>query len=155
MAVFIFKVFSIAIKTLARPVINWVAVSNKQNIQESKGRFNVFLRQRMIGIGQTINYCTLELNRRVFGLKITSSKKTLSNDKAVERGVEFCSELIIYSICLMWPIYETIKSNKKGKKQQDKERDALINMQNELNELFELHEENVNGMKVIKEAGSI
>ena len=139
MAVFVFKILSIAIRTLARPLINWVTYYNRLKVQESKHKFGIFMKNKLILLGQTIHYYNMKINRKIFGLtKETGTIKPLTSDKALERGAEVISEVIVYSILLTIPIYEMIKSYKSNKEKEKKKKEYLIKMQDDLESQIEL-----------------
>jgi hypothetical protein len=138
MAVFVFKILSIAIRTLARPLINWLSYYNRIKLQESPNKLAIFTRTRLILLGNNINYYNILLNRKVFGMtKETSTIKPLTDDKALERGAELISEIIVYTILLTIPIYEMIKSYKSNVQKEKKKKDYLIKMQTDVETLIE------------------
>ncbi len=150
MAVFFFKIFSIAIKTLARPLINWVTYYNRLKVQESNHKVAIFIRNKLISTGQNFHYYNTLLNKKIFGLTKETTIKTLSEDKALERGAEFISEVIVYSILLTLPIYEMIKSYKSTQQKEKKKKDYLNKMQTDLDMMIESHIINKNSIQDIK-----
>jgi hypothetical protein len=152
MAVFFFKIVSIAVKTLARPLILWVSYYNRLKVQESKNRYAIFLKNRLIWIGQTFNYYNIMLNRQIFRLtKDTGPIKLLSEEKALERGAEFVSELIVYSIILTVPIIEMLKSYKNNQIKEKKKKDYLIKIQNDVDSMIESHMNNSRNIKELRD----
>jgi len=152
MAVFVFKIISIAIRTLARPLINWVSYYNRIKVQESKNKSGVLIRNRLVWLGQTINYYNILLNRRIFGLtKDTGTIKALTQDKALERGAELISEIIVYSILLTIPIYEMIKSYKSTVEKERKKKEAIVNMQTDIDCLIEVNLQNRTNIECLSE----
>jgi hypothetical protein len=150
MAVFVFKVFTIAIKTLARPLINWVTYYNRLKMQESEHKFAVFTRNKLIRIGQTLNYYNSLLNKKIFGLTKETTIKTLTPDKALERGAELISEIVVYSILLSLPVYEMIKSFKTNKIKNEKKKEYLLNIQRDCQDMVELRSKNLKNLNEIK-----
>jgi hypothetical protein len=69
--------------------------------------------------------------------KETSTIKPLTDDKALERGAELISEIIVYTILLTIPIYEMIKSYKSNVQKEKKKKDYLIKMQTDVETLIE------------------
>lgn len=151
MAVILFKAISIAVKTLARPLINWVTYYNRMKLQESNHRVVLLIKGRLIWIGQTTHYYNTLLNRRLFGLIKDQEIKALPNDKALERGAEFISEVIVYTIILIVPLYEMIKSQKLTKAKEHKKKEFLINIQNDVDSLIEQNEQMWNNVIDIKQ----
>jgi hypothetical protein len=150
MAVFVFKILSIAIRTLARPLINWVSYYNRIKLQESPNKFATFLRNRMIKLGNTTNYYNILINRKIFGMtKETSAIKSLTDDKALERGAELISEIIVYTILLTIPICEMIKSYKSNQLKEKKKKEFIAKMQTDVDDLIEgnvVRSQNINQM---------
>lgn len=151
MAVFVFKILSIAIRTLARPLINWVTYYNRLKVQESKNKSAVFIKDKLIQLGQSTNYYNILLNRKIFGLtKDTSVIKKLNPDKALEKGAEIISEFFVYSILLTIPIYEMIKSYKSNKIKDEQKKQHIVNMQNDVDLIIEKNIVSENSIKEIK-----
>jgi hypothetical protein len=150
MSVLLFKILSIAVKTLARPLINWLSYYNRLRVQESNHRIMVFLRLRLVWIGQKFNYYNVLINRKIFGLVKEEEIKPLTDEKALERGAELLSEMIVYSIILGIPIYEMIKSQKSSAAKEKKKKDFLINIQTDCDNLVENSMENRRSLEDIK-----
>lgn len=109
MSALIFKAVTVIVKTTAKPFIAWMSHYNKQMLRESTNSFHNFIKNRMINIGQSYNYYYTKFNRKILRLKANDPIKLLSEDKAMEKGVEFVSEVVVYLIILGIPIYELIK----------------------------------------------
>jgi hypothetical protein len=137
MAVFAFKILSIAIRTLARPLINWVTYYNRIKVQESQNKSAVFIKHRLIWLGQTTNYYNILINRKIFGLSKETTIKALTTDKALEKGAEVISEIIVYSILLTIPIYEMIKAYKSNNQKEKQKKEYLVNMQTDVENTIE------------------
>jgi hypothetical protein len=151
MAVFVFKILSIAIRTLARPLINWVTYYNRIKVQESKNKSALFIKNKLIQLGQSANYYNILLNRKIFGLtKDTQVIKPLNPDKALEKGAEIISEFFVYSILLTIPIYEMIKSYKSNKIKEEQKKQHIVNMQNNVDLIIEKNIVSENAIKEIK-----
>jgi hypothetical protein len=150
MAVFLFKVVSIAVRTLARPLINWLSYYNRIKMQESKNIFAIFMKNKLIFLGQNFHYYNVLLNRKIFGLSKESVIKPLTEDKALERGAELISEMIVYSILLIVPSYEMIKSYKTTQQKNQKKKDYMVKIQTEVESMIELNLKNSSQVKEIK-----
>jgi hypothetical protein len=110
MSALIFKAITVLVKTTAKPFIAWISHYNKQMLRESTNSFHNFVKNRMINIGQSYNYYYTKFNRKILRLKANDPIKLLSEDKAMEKGVEFVSEIIVYLIIIGIPIYELKKA---------------------------------------------
>lgn len=151
MSVVFFKALSIAIRTLARPLINYVSYYNRLKVQESNNKVAIVIRGRLIWLGQTFNYYNTRFNRAIFKLATPQAIKPLADDKALERGAELISEFIVYSILLIIPTLEMIKSYKSGKAKEEKKKDFLINIQKDIDTLIEKNHNNIKEVKDIKQ----
>jgi hypothetical protein len=66
-------------------------------------------------MGNFYNRIDTKINRKF--LKLTNEDffvKPLNNELAIEKGVEFFYEMIIYMILLGFPIYEMMRANKES-----------------------------------------
>lgn len=140
MAVFFFKVVSLAVRTLARPLINWVSYYNRLRMQQSQNIFIISLRNRLVFLGQNFHYYNTLINRKIFRLNDKVPIKPLSEEKALERGAELISECIVYSILLTIPLYEIVKAYRSGNKKQQQKKEFLIKMQTDLRDYIEIQE---------------
>jgi hypothetical protein len=113
MAIFIFKVLAVVIRTTAKPLISWATYYNRIKLQENPK--NVFIKERIIWLGQMTNYYNAKFNRLVFRLSPNEPIKKLTDDKAIEKGSEFFSEILIYAILLAIPILEWLRQYKLNK----------------------------------------
>jgi hypothetical protein len=147
MSVFLFKSLSLLVRTLARPLINWVSYYNRMKMQESENKFVIFIRNRLENLGQKFNYYNTFFNRKLFKLADTQPIKPLTAEKALERGAELVSEFIVYSILLTLPTYEIYRQTKNNKIKEQKKKDFLIGIQKEVDRLIESHYENRKDIK--------
>jgi hypothetical protein len=111
MAILIFKVLALVIRTVAKPLISWASYYNRIKLQESNHKY-MFVKEYIIWFGQMTNYYNTKFNRKFFKLPSSDPIKKLSEDKAIEKGAEFISEVIIYTILLSIPIFEWWRQSK-------------------------------------------
>lgn len=133
MSVFLFKTFTVAVKALARPVVNYFAYYNRIKLQESNNKAMVKIRDGLIYLGQNFNYYNTLFNRKMFNLSNKSPIQPLSADKALERGAELISEFIVYSIIIAFPTIEIIKSQIKSQQKEYQKLKNINDMRNDLN----------------------
>lgn len=117
MAILVFKVFTLVVKTVAKPLISWITHYNKLKLQESNSKF-LFIKNKIVWVGQVVNYYNIKINRKLFRLSNNEPIKALSEDKAVEKGAEFISELLVYSIVITLPILEWYRGSQIAKQEQ-------------------------------------
>jgi hypothetical protein len=114
MAIFIFKIIALVVRTTAKPLITWATYYNRLKLQESNAKYK-YIRKYIIGIGQITNYYNIKFNRKFFRLPSTDPIKRLTDDKAIEKGAEVASEIVIYTILLAIPILEWWRQSKINK----------------------------------------
>lgn len=98
------KVFSLIVRAFSRPLINYTKryhASNKDNTFK-------FIRTFFIRLGNYYNKMETKINKKFLKIEITDDVfiKPLSDDVAIDKGVEFFYEVIFYSIVLSLPLYE-------------------------------------------------
>lgn len=151
MSVVFIKVISIAVRTLARPLVSYVTYYNRMKLQESDHKITRFIKNKLTSLGQNYNYYNILLNRRIFGLAKEQVIKPLTEDKALERGAEFISEAIVYTILLTIPTLEMLRSLKNSKIKEQKKKDFLIQIQKNNESLIELYDKNLFIINEIKD----
>ncbi len=114
MAIFIFKILALVVRTVAKPLITWATYYNRIKLQESNHKY-IYLKEYIIWIGQMTNYYNIKFNRKFFKLPSNDPIKKLTDDKAIEKGSEFVSEIIIYTVLLSIPIFEWWRQSKIAK----------------------------------------
>ncbi len=110
MAIFIFKILAVVIRTAAKPLISWATYYNRLKLQENSK--NNYIKEKIIWIGQMTNYYNTRINRKLFRLSPYDPIKMLTDEKAIEKGSEFISEILIYTILLSIPILEWWRQSK-------------------------------------------
>lgn len=122
------KGFNIFIRTMAKPVVKWILDHKKTDILGNVkiGKIGKVL----VYIGQKHNIITTKINRKIMGLSNISEIKHLTEEKALEKGTEFCSELIVYSILIFVPIIEWKKQAKISALKEKNEMDELEDLKN-------------------------
>jgi optic atrophy 3 protein len=149
MAIFVFKVVTLIVRTVAKPLIQWVTYYNKLKLQEQRSNL-AFIKDRIIWTGQVVNYYNVKINRQLFRLSKTEPIKPLSEDKAIEKGAEFLSEFLVYSILITLPIYEYLRQNKINKQTEYLKEQEIRRMKNDINALTAQNQnliENINELK--------
>lgn len=112
MSLIIIKAITILVKTTAKPIVSWISYYNKIVLRESQDVKHNIIKRKLIDLGQNYNFFYTKFNRMILRLKKTDPIRLLPEDKALEKGVEFLSELMAYSIILTIPIYELNKAYK-------------------------------------------
>ena len=127
------KGFNIFIRTMAKPIIKWVLDHKKTDIL---GNVKVGkIGKVFIYIGQKHNILSTKINRKILGLSNISEIKDLPEEKALEKGTEFCSEILVYSILIFVPIIEWRKQAKNAEIKEKKELENLEKIKKNLERL--------------------
>jgi hypothetical protein len=138
MSMFIFKLITLIIRTIARPMITWVTYYNKLKLQQqTKGKFSIWVRSNLIWIGQTTNYYNIVINRKLFKISTNTAVTNLTEEKALERGAEAVTEFFVYSILIILPIFEMIRQSKIAKQKEAIKEDGIKEMKYELEDAIE------------------
>ena len=114
MAILIFKVVTLVVRTIAKPLIQWITFYNRLKLQEKNSKLN-FIKEEIVWMGQVVNYYNIKINRKLFRLSNTEPIKPLSEEKAIEKGAEFLSELLVYTILISLPVMEWFRQSKINK----------------------------------------
>lgn len=136
MSIILFKLITLIVRTIARPLIVWVSYYKKMKLQQSNSSVHMFIRHRLIWTGQNINYYNTIINRKLFKIQSTSAVTSLSEDKALEKGAETLSEFLVYSILIVVPIFEWFRLSKISKKKELKKEKKIKEMRYELDEML-------------------
>lgn len=117
MAIFIVKFVIILIKSTAKPVVNWFTHYNRLAIKEYKGSNSNNVKNFLKIIGQFYYVYLTKFNRRILKVKTNTPIRLLPEEKAVDKGIEILSELLLYTIILGIPVYELLTGAKYKKKE--------------------------------------
>jgi hypothetical protein len=149
MAIFIFKILALVIRTVAKPLITWATYYNRLKLQEPDFKYKI-VRDYTIWFGQMTNYYNTKFNRRFFKLPATDPIKKLTDDKAIEKGAEFLSEFFIYSILISLPVLEWWRQSKINKIKEEMKEIGLKRMRIDAELLMKENEEYKKELKQIK-----
>lgn len=143
MSILFFRVVNHVIRVMARPVISWITFYNKNYLKnkENKSFLIKWLIKELGDFGQFYNKMNNKMNKRVFNLKSIDVNKPISEEKALEKGIEILSEILIYALVLSIPIYEFLKINKIAKLKSKEKVDKIKYMENTLLEISEKNKE--------------
>ncbi len=152
MSAFLFKGLSVATKSLARPLINYLAYYNRIKLQESNIHIFVKLKDGLIFLGQKFNYYSIVFNRKMFKLSTKTPIHNLTPEKALERGAELISEFIVYSFLITFSTLEIIKSHKKSTEKEKQKNENLMKMRYDLFDIIDDNYEILKDLKVMKKS---
>ena len=123
-------------------------------LQEPHSQYQ-YLKSKIIWVGQMTNYYSTRINRKLFQLPSADPIKKLTDDKAIEKGAEFISEILIYSVLLALPILEWKRQSNINKIKDEITERGLARMKKDI-ELISKENSNIrNDIIYIKEVISI
>eukprot|EP01016_Furgasonia_blochmanni_P026484 TRINITY_DN2811_c0_g1_i1.p1 TRINITY_DN2811_c0_g1~~TRINITY_DN2811_c0_g1_i1.p1 ORF type:complete len:242 (-),score=45.97 TRINITY_DN2811_c0_g1_i1:123-848(-) len=98
------KVASLFLKVFTKPLVNYT----KRYHMGSRGTHDFFMRKFFIRLGQAFNRYEVRINRRYLKIKNDEdfSIKLLNDEVAIQKGVEFFYELVVYGVLVAIPIWE-------------------------------------------------
>lgn len=134
MSILLFKALNHIIRTLARPIINRFTTYKKKYLKENKlkkGPVLVLIRF-FTCLGQFTNRTNNKINKKIFNIKSIDVNSLLPEDKALEKGIETFSEIIIYIILLSIPIYEFKRVNDLNYNKELEKKTLLKNMHHDV-----------------------
>jgi hypothetical protein len=138
MSMFFFKLITLIIRTIAKPMVSWVSHYNKLRLQQqATGKFGLWARSKLIWLGQTTNYYNIVINRKLFKISTNTAITSLTEEKALERGAEAVSEFLVYSILIILPIAEMIRQSKMSKQKEAGKEKYIIEMKFELEDVID------------------
>jgi hypothetical protein len=131
MSMMLVKVINLLVRTMAKPLISWVTHYKKMKLSQdlTLNPFQRSARNQMIFIGQKWNYFNTIINRKLFKINSTSAVTQLSEDKALEKGAEFLSEFLVYSILILIPVLEWMRQSRISKHKEQHKQEKLEEMQ--------------------------
>lgn len=135
MSLFVFKIITLVVRTLAKPMIAWVTHYKKIALMQSKSDINLFWKNRLVNLGNRVDHFNTFINRKIFRLKPEPFKK-LSDEKALERGAEFFSEVLIYSILISLPVIEYIRQSKTNAEVEFIREKGLRRIRNDIEQIY-------------------
>lgn len=129
------KVFSLIVRAFSRPLINYT----KRYHNSNKSNLHQLLKVFFIRLGNFYNRVETRINKKFLKIEIADDVfiKPLSDDVALDKGVEFFYEIFFYSIVLSLPLYEMwIQQESNNKKAEDLKK-KLEHLDNEVRVLHE------------------
>lgn len=149
MAIFVFKILALVIRTVAKPLITWATYHHRMKLLEQNYK-NGFIKEKIMWIGQITNYYNTKFNRKVFRLPTGDPIKKLTDEKAIEKGAEFLSELLIYSILLAIPIAEWWRQSKINQLKEEIKKNGVRRMRHDIELISKDNNKLKNELKELK-----
>jgi len=128
----LFKVFSLVVRILARPLISKTKAATSSRVQD------VRIRAFFIWIGNRAHKVNVIINRKFLKLNNSDYKvQELGDLAALELGVETFYEIIIYACILGLPAFEIYMAYVEGLAKAEKEKNTLDDIHSKLSKLDE------------------
>jgi hypothetical protein len=153
MAIFIFKVLALLVRTIAKPMISWATYYKRIKLQQVEYKDH-WIRHQVANLGQIVNYYNTKLNRKMFKLSATDPIKLLPEEKAIEKGAEFISEFLIYTILISLPVFEWYRQSRISKHKELVKERGIKRMKNDLEKILCENQElrkNLGELKIVLE----
>lgn len=109
------KILTVIFKVFSKPLINY---TKKHHVARNKEQKHPTLSKRFfVWFGNHVNVFESKVNRKFLNISsdIPFKIKTLKEDDALEKGLEYFYELIFYAFLITLPLHEMYKANKEGK----------------------------------------
>jgi hypothetical protein len=135
MAIFIFKIMTLLVRTIAKPMISWASYYKRIKLQQAEYKDH-WIRHHVANVGQVVNYYNTKINRKMFKLSTTDPIKLLSEEKAIEKGAEFVSEFLIYAVLISLPVFEWIRQSRINKLKEQVKEQGIRRMKNDLERIL-------------------
>lgn len=130
------NIFDTFIRTLSRPIIQWILTNKKNDLVNDLG----YIGKYFAYIGNKWNYITVKIQRKVLKISNLSEIKDLPKNVAVEKGCELSAEILIYIILLILPILSIKKSFNNQYIKEMKENELINSM---ITEISQIEQENL------------
>lgn len=142
----LFKLFSLFVRILARPIIARTKAHTSSKLQDAK------LRGFFVWCGNKAHRVNVYVNRRLLKLESTTYKvQDLSENAALELGVESFYEVIIYACILGLPIIEIYRAYAEGEEKSAKQRVVMSTIEQRLAKLEASAEKSTESIAHIKD----
>lgn len=122
----LFKVFSMIIRVFSRPVVNHIKSIHKSNFKNVTGVSRYF-----VILGNKYHRMEVAINKRLMNVKTDTDMfvKPLSPEIALEKGIEFFYEIVIYSLVIGLSVFELYKAQVSADEKKQKDESRLAKME--------------------------
>ena len=131
-----FKLVAVSVRTIAKPTITWI-VRNNTNVIKAGGKKESISHRFFVSVGQKYNYLNVKINRKIFSLPDFEPVKKLSKERALENGVEFVSEFLLYFVLLSLPFIEYYRTWLKNAEKEKEKKNEVKRLFKEIDILIE------------------
>lgn len=157
MSMMLFRVINLLIRTIAKPLVSWVTHYKKLKLaqEQSNSPIQNLARNSLILLGRKWNHYNILINRKLFKIQTQSTIVELSEDKALEKGAEVFSEVLVYSILIILPIWEWQRQSKISKHKEECRQQKIKNLSEKLEKVLEESEKLNQEINEINELSNI
>ncbi|CAG9321602.1 unnamed protein product [Blepharisma stoltei] len=118
------KLLSLTIRMFTKPVTNYIKLGLKSNNRQS-----MYTKKVLVNLGQFYHTINIRIQRRAFNMSGGDSYiKPLTEDKAVDQGIEFFGEILVYGTLFTWGMYELNKYHQEGIRKEASKAEVLANI---------------------------
>ncbi|KAM7425234.1 Optic atrophy 3 protein [Porites harrisoni] len=123
----LFKLVSLAVKQISKPVANSLKSAAKQN--------EFFRRYVCVWPGQGYHWFETRVRMKLMGLSGPDKVQPLSEQVAVDVGAELLGESLIFGIATLTLYFEYRRGQNKEAKKEEEQNRKLTDLQNQIKEL--------------------
>ncbi|XP_078001029.1 optic atrophy 3 protein homolog [Glandiceps talaboti] len=123
----LFKLGSLAIKQISKPIANALKMTAKTN--------EFFRKNICMPPAQLYHWSEINIKMRILGLGKAKSVKPLSEQSAVELGAEIIGETFIFTVGVGILVAEYWRQARNEQHKEDKQNDSILELQSQVEEL--------------------
>ena len=144
----LYKLFLVSARMFAKPIVNLV----KRRHKATKDFHPGFVERCFVMLGNREYRIDLWMNKRLSyresGERVPV--KSLSNDVALERGIEFFYEILVYALILSVTIMELRKASMQSKTEKDKRQAEIEQLRSQVDQLEDVIERQVHSLMALQ-----
>ncbi|CAD8150818.1 unnamed protein product [Paramecium pentaurelia] len=130
----LFKVFSLIVRVFARPVI---ARTKAAHLKKAQSGHTNWVKRFYVRLGNFQHKWDQKIDSKFMGIDKKSSDfffKPMNDEVALEKGVEFFYEILIYALLITLPTYEMYSAQQDSKKKSEQNTQKLNNLMQQIEE---------------------
>ena len=135
----LYKLFVVSGRLFAKPIVNLIKKRHKSNTDLSKSLQGSFF----IRMGKLEHKTDLWMNRKILSIRGDDDLfvKPLNNEVALEKGVEFFYEILIYGVILGLTLYELNRTSNASKETKLKLDNKVQQLEDNVDKLLKHNDE--------------
>ena len=145
----LYKLFVVSGRLFAKPIVNLIKKRHKSNADLSKSLQGSFF----IRMGKLEHRVDLWMNRKILSIRGDDDLfvKPLNSEVALEKGVEFFYEVLIYGVILGLTVYELNRTSRSSREAKEKLDGKVEQLEKQVAGLMRYNEEVTRELKEVVE----